>query len=111
MPIGVNERNKIDTTLTTPIGVNRRHKIDAITIISISTLPFSQINICFVKFLFYALTVDMVSHWYLYLMCISLPTVCLFNDTIFVITRLYQLCHDELCIAYIYSSTCIVRHW
>lgn len=68
MPIGVNERNKIDAILTTPIGVNRRHKIDAITIISISTLPFSQINICFVKFLFYALTVDMVSYWYLYLM-------------------------------------------
>jgi hypothetical protein len=55
----------------TPIGVNGRRKIDAITIISISTLPFSQINICFVKFLFYALTVDMVSYWYLYLMFIS----------------------------------------
>jgi hypothetical protein len=48
IPIGVNGRNKIDTILTTPIGVNGRRKIDAITIISISTLPFSQINICFV---------------------------------------------------------------
>jgi hypothetical protein len=55
-PIGVNGRHTIDAILTTPIGVNGRRKIDAITIISISTLPFSQINICFVKFLFYALT-------------------------------------------------------